>query len=159
MNSENKTLQVLLLEDDDVDAGRIHALVSKKALNYEITVARTCSNALELLRLKDFDVALLDFHVPDGSGLDLLTELKSIPAIIITGKGDVESAVRALKLGASDFLIKDISGMYLHLLPQVVEESLARKKMYQEKVEIEQERDQLLMELKQIKSQIPSERA
>jgi DNA-binding NtrC family response regulator len=156
MNCENETIKVLLLEDDGVDADSIKRLVHNEGLNYEVTVVETCAETLAILKVKDFDIALLDSCVPDGSGLDLLAEMKNIPAIIITGKGDVESAVRALKLGASDFLIKDIAGMYLHLLPHVVKESLEQKKLFLDKVEIEKERDRLRVELKKIKTQLLS---
>ncbi len=153
MSFKSGTLKVLLLEDDAVDAERIKMLVSKNSLDYEITVVETCTEALEAIRAKDFDIALLDSRVPDGSGLDILTEMKNIPAIIITGNGDVESAVRAMKSGASDYLVKDVAGMYLHLLPHVVEESMGKQKLFLEKNEIEKERDRLLMELKKVKSQ------
>ena len=56
------------------------------------------------------DVALIDLYLPDGSGIDLLKELSTTPTevVFMTGHADVESAVQALRLGASDYLTKPL---------------------------------------------------
>src|ERR1700687_5486976 len=57
------------------------------------------------------DVALVDLYLPDGSGIDLLKDLESGAAtevVLMTGHADVESAVQALRLGASDYLTKPL---------------------------------------------------
>jgi DNA-binding NtrC family response regulator len=56
------------------------------------------------------DILLLDYKLPDGSGLQVLEELQKrdlkIPAIMITGQGDKRLAVQAMQLGAADYLVK-----------------------------------------------------
>ena len=81
---------------------------------------------MQCLSEANYDVALLDSHVPDASGLSILSDFGGVPAIIIKGQGDEGTAVRALKDGASDYLVKDLSGMYLHLLPTVVKEIILK---------------------------------
>src|SRR5260370_22591317 len=57
------------------------------------------------------DVALVDLYLPDGSGMDLLKDLESGAAtevVLMTGHADIESAVQALRLGASDYLTKPL---------------------------------------------------
>jgi diguanylate cyclase (GGDEF)-like protein len=92
-------------------------------------------------------VALLDSHVPYASGLSVLSDLGNVPAIIITGQGDEDTAVSALKDGASDYLVKDHSGMYLHLLPTVVKETILKQRLRQEKDRVEKEREELFRDL------------
>src|SRR5436309_911765 len=57
------------------------------------------------------DVALIDLYLPDGSGIDLIKDLEpgaSTEVVLMTGHADVESAVQALRLGASDYLTKPL---------------------------------------------------
>src|ERR1700730_2750449 len=54
------------------------------------------------------DVALVDLYLPDGSGIDLLKDLELGNFVLMTGHADVESAVQALRLGASDYLTKPL---------------------------------------------------
>ncbi|MBF0550006.1 MAG: PAS domain S-box protein, partial [Deltaproteobacteria bacterium] len=75
-------------------------------------------------RLLDYDVILMDYRLPGLSALEVLKELRQIrrsdvPVVLITGQGNEEPAVEALKLGATDYVIKH-SG-YLHKLPFVLE--------------------------------------
>ncbi|MEK9628677.1 MAG: diguanylate cyclase [Nitrospinota bacterium] len=140
-------IKVLLLEDNEVDVEAIQRLIRTQNLPYVLKVAYTCNETKGFLDQEEFDVILLDSHVPDGSGLSLLSDLKNTPAIIITGQGDEDTAVRALKEGASDYLVKDPSGMYLHLLPTVVKETLNKQRLHEDKIKAENEREKLFKEL------------
>jgi diguanylate cyclase (GGDEF)-like protein len=140
-------IKVLLLEDNELDVEAIVRLIKAQDLDYDLKTVSTCSEARQCLSEASFDVALLDSHVPDASGLSLLSELRGVPAIIITGQGDEETAVCALKDGASDYLVKDHSGMYLHLLPTVVKETIIKQRLRQEKDSAEKEREKLFRDL------------
>jgi DNA-binding NtrC family response regulator len=79
-------------------------------IGYSLDTCRTLAEARGLLAGKTFDVVLLDLRLPDGNGLDLLAELHtSRPAsqvVVLTAFGTVEDAIRAMKQGALDFLLK-----------------------------------------------------
>ena len=70
------------------------------------------AGAKKLLKSQHFDLCLTDMRLPDGDGLDLLewmsAQLPGVPCAVITAHGNVESAVRALKLGAFDFVSKPL---------------------------------------------------
>ena len=99
----------LLLVDDEESLIRAFEKLARLQ-RYRFSVARSGVEALERLGAHDVDVALLDLNVSGHSGLDLLDYIKenrlSTEAIMITGKGTVETAVSSLKRGAYDYLLK-----------------------------------------------------
>src|SRR2546421_4531296 len=76
----------------------------------DATLAHTIGEAREKLNGRGFDVVLLDLHLPDGKGTDLLAEISqrgdATDVIILTGNADLDSAIAALRLGAYDYLLK-----------------------------------------------------
>jgi diguanylate cyclase (GGDEF)-like protein len=140
-------IKVLLLEDNELDVEAIERLIESQNLSYDLKAVSTCSEARQCLSETNYDVALLDSDVPDGLGLSILSDLGGVPAIIVTGQGDEDIAVQALKDGASDYLVKDSSGMYLHLLPTVVKETIIKQRLRQEKESAEKEREKLFRDL------------
>ena len=80
---------------------------------YVIKEAHCGAKALDELAAGGFDLAILDMRMPEMDGLDLLAEMRNrgftTPSVIITAYGDVPHAVRAMKLGAIDFLKKPIT--------------------------------------------------
>ncbi len=79
-------------------------------IGYSLETCRTLAEARDLLTRKSFDVVLLDLRLPDGNGLDLLAEVHtshpSVQVVMLTAFGTVEDAIRAMKQGAFDFLLK-----------------------------------------------------
>jgi DNA-binding NtrC family response regulator len=77
---------------------------------YEVTTAKSGEEGLALIEQKQFDVVLLDIKLPKLNGLDVLRKIKEISntteVIMITGYGDIQSAVSSLKLGAMDYVTK-----------------------------------------------------
>ena len=82
---------------------------------YAVAATGTAAEALLLLRDAHYDVLLLDIWLPDRDGLEALGEISTLPSegkpevIMISGHGTIETAVRATKLGAFDFLEKPLS--------------------------------------------------
>jgi two-component system, NtrC family, nitrogen regulation response regulator NtrX len=82
---------------------------------YSVTGTATAAEAMVLLRDAAYDVMLLDIWLPDRDGMDVLSEIRSLESeskpevIIISGHGTIETAVKATKLGAFDFLEKPLS--------------------------------------------------
>ncbi|RKX77150.1 MAG: hypothetical protein DRP87_09950 [Spirochaetes bacterium] len=89
-----------------------------------------------------FDILILDQVMPVYTGLDIIKILKSRgelpPIIMVTGTGSEQIAVEALKLGASDYIVKDVNGVYLKLLPSVIDQTLIKYHLEQEKLRVEE---------------------
>jgi len=87
-----------------------HQLLGK--LGYPVTGVSTLSDARRVLNQCVFNVILLDINLPDGNSLDWLDELSKmdepVSVIVVTGEGDIRKAVRALKAGADNYLLKPV---------------------------------------------------
>ncbi len=126
---ESDKIRVLLVEDDTVDWKTFERFVKRRNLPYEHARAHSVSEAKEVLGTTDFEVVLLDYFLGDGTAFDLFEYVpKHIPFIIVTGSGDEEIAVQAMKAGASDYLIKDPSGGWVKTLPITVGNALRAKR-------------------------------
>lgn len=117
----------VLIVDDEASVG----VLLKKVLtnnSFEATIAESGRDALELLGVQDFEVALLDIGLPDMSGIELLQrvsrEYPDTSFLMATGLADVHAAVESMKLGASDYLTKPFD---LEDMLSRVEKALERK--------------------------------
>jgi DNA-binding NtrC family response regulator len=99
--------RILIVEDEqEIREGLLEVFQSE---GYETTGAETLANARRELSQAFFDLVLLDLRLPDGSGLDLLADLRgpdAPPVIVVTAFPEVQTAIRALKLGAYDYVNK-----------------------------------------------------
>jgi two-component system nitrogen regulation response regulator NtrX len=102
----------LLLIDDDPNTLASLSRAFRLA-GYEATVCDSAARALELIRAERFDVIFSDVVMPGKDGISLLEDLKAAgvmaPVVMISGQASVETAVRATRLGAVDFLEKPLS--------------------------------------------------
>lgn len=126
-------MKVLYIEDNPFDADLTQIELKKHGRGIELVHVSTIRDALELVRqspVTGFDIILTDMNLTDGSGLTLLAEVRNmgLPAsvVVVTGQGDEETAVAALKAGADDYIIKQKD--YIKLLPQTLESAIARFK-------------------------------
>jgi two-component system cell cycle sensor histidine kinase/response regulator CckA len=104
-------IRVLLVEDNPGDARLFTELVRDTgAGQWNLVQVDRLSAALERLRHENFDVMLLDLSLPDADGLDTLirahTEAPKVPIVVLTGHDDEALAVRAVRAGAQDYLVK-----------------------------------------------------
>jgi DNA-binding NtrC family response regulator len=112
---------VILIVEDDV---RQRALLGEflSANSLKALTAGNCLEAEHICRTHRPDAAILDYELPDGNALDLMTRLKtidpSLPIIILTGQGSIQRAVEAVKLGADQFLTKPVDLATLNVLLQ-----------------------------------------
>ncbi len=101
-------ISVLMLEDDPSFGGVVGEEL--RARGHTVDVTGTVAEARELVRKGSYDVALLDLHLPDGSGLEVLREISAedlpIEALVLTGHAEVPTALEAMRLGAYDYLSK-----------------------------------------------------
>ncbi|MBV6415788.1 MAG: Regulatory protein AtoC [Steroidobacteraceae bacterium] len=102
---------VVLVVDDEPDLVELVGLTLSR-MNLDTAAAGDLAGARELLQARHFDLCLTDMRLPDGDGLDLVAWIGEnkplVPVAVISAHGNVESAVRALKLGAFDFVSKPI---------------------------------------------------
>jgi signal transduction histidine kinase len=107
-------LRTLLIVDDCAEDRKIYRryLAKDPHHTYEIIEANSAENGLALYQKVRSDVVLLDFCLPDMTGLEFLEQLQqqvaeaSLPVIMLTGQGDEAIAVQAMKRGAQDYLVK-----------------------------------------------------
>ncbi len=102
---------VVLIVDDEPDLLELVSLTLSR-MNLETRTAPDAGTARRLLKTEQFDLCLTDMRLPDGDGLELVAWIQenraTLPVAVITAHGNVESAVRALKLGAFDFVSKPL---------------------------------------------------
>jgi two-component system, NtrC family, response regulator AtoC len=104
---------VLIIDDDQKARKNVSEYL--KLCNYEVFEAGSIKEGKDYISKGDGDIIILDVQLPDGNGLELMSELSKqpskIPVILITGYGNIEMAVDAMKNGAHDFLTKPIKDM------------------------------------------------
>jgi two-component system response regulator PilR (NtrC family) len=102
---------VVLVVDDEPDLLELVSLTLSR-MSMKTRTAPDLVSARRLLKTERFDLCLTDMRLPDGDGLDLVAWIQenraTVPVAVITAHGNVESAVRALKLGAFDFVSKPL---------------------------------------------------
>jgi len=125
-NKTNKDIRILNVEDEDVDHMAFLRMVKAKELPYHVERASSLAEAEKMLNDNVYDVVLLDYMMPNGTGLAVLEKIKGTPSIFVTGSGDEMVAVKAMKGGAYDYIIKDPQGGHLELLPLVIEKAIKR---------------------------------
>ena len=121
-------IKVLLIDDDRVDQMAFKRLVRDENLSYDYAIAGSVSEATTVLNSRQFDVVIADYFLGDGTAFDLFDLIIDTPIIFVTGGGDEETAVRAMKAGAYDYIIKDQERNYLKMLQITVENAIRHKK-------------------------------
>ncbi|UJP01483.1 MAG: EAL domain-containing protein [Nitrosomonas sp.] len=116
-------MRVLYIEDSASDADLALRTLRRTAPDIELNVVNTLAEGFKRLAGPDcYDLLLVDLSLPDGSGLDALAHVREqrlpIAVVILTGSGDQDSAVAALKASADDYLIKQDD--YLERLPRIL---------------------------------------
>jgi DNA-binding NtrC family response regulator len=103
-------IQVLLIEDEESIRRVMSRILKEENHQYEITEAVDGKQGLDLLFKRQFDLVLCDIKMPKMDGIEVLKkandEMLNIPFIMLTGHGNIETAVEAMKLGAYDFISK-----------------------------------------------------
>jgi len=122
---ENKRYKILLIEDDQLDQMAFTRFMESNDIPYDCTVSGSVSDAKQVLNsAEQFDIIITDHSLGDGTALDILESAKTTPVIVVTGAGDEETAIKAWKAGAYDYLVKDINQNYLKAIPITVENAV-----------------------------------
>lgn len=103
--------KILIVEDDVVFCKLLTRFLSKNG--FEVMDAQNGKDAFELMELNDFELAVLDYRLPDITGIEILSKLKekntNSRVILITRFGDQEVASKAIAAGADAFISKPIN--------------------------------------------------
>ncbi|MDA3905123.1 MAG: response regulator, partial [Bacteroidales bacterium] len=119
--------KILLLEDNQSDANLVGAEIKNRWPKVKLITVSRLAEARKLMQdAESFDVALFDLKLPDGNGMDLLSELREqnceTPIIIFTSEGSEEIATTALKTGANDYIPKKTG--FQKKIPNLIEYTL-----------------------------------
>ncbi|MCH9663658.1 MAG: response regulator [Gammaproteobacteria bacterium] len=120
-----ETTRQCLLVEDDVD---MRAMIAEllRGKHFEVTAVGGLVLAVKALAQQTFDLCLLDMHLPDGHGLQLIEHLRQrktrVPVIVVTAYGDTPTAVQALKQGADNFIDKPVNTTLLY---RAIDDALA----------------------------------
>src|SRR2546423_5581235 len=126
----NSTANILIIDDQPSVRFGLRSLL--EAEGYRVMEAEDGAQALALLTEHAPQLILLDLRLPDTDGLELLPRIKAIdddvPVIILTAHGTIETAIRALKSGAENFLTKPPDAdSFLILIARTLEQSRVRR--------------------------------
>lgn len=136
--SDSKEVRILYMEDDLGNARLLQKNLQQKG--YFVDIVSNGEEGLEMLKAGSYDILLVDYNMPGYGGLEVINILTSkgtlLPTIMVTGSGNEKVAVEAMKLGAADYIVKDIEMRYIELLPVVIEKVLYKQKLITERQEM-----------------------
>ncbi len=124
--------KILIVEDDSVDRLIFEKFTKRSEFKYPYKIASGTKEAFTYLSEEKFIAIVSDYNLGDGTAFDILAKIKHIPLIIVTGIGDEKIAVKAMKNGAADYLIKEPTGGYLETIPIAIDKALAHKEQQNE---------------------------
>ena len=133
--SEAKPTRILYMEDE---AGLARLFQRRMELaGYEVDIARDGQEGLDMFDPALHDVVVVDYKMPFYNGLEVLGILAKQgalpPTVMLTGSGDEQTAVMAMRLGVGDYIVKDVRRGYLQLLPVVINQVIHRQQMAEDK--------------------------
>jgi len=139
--SEHAPVHILYMEDDPGLARLVQKRLRREG--YVIDLAGNGEEGLVMYAEGVYDVIIVDQEMPVCNGLKVLETMAAEaqrlpPTIMLTGTGNEETAVEAMKLGAGDYLVKDAGGGYLELLSSVIERLLTQYRLVEERKRAEQ---------------------
>ncbi len=130
-----KPIKILYMEDDLGLARLMQRNLTKNG--YSVDIAPDGEAGLAMAETGSYGVILVDHKMPKLTGLQVISALASrgtLPAtVMITGTGSESIAVEALKLGADDYVVKDVDGHYLNLISSVIEKARERQRLKKDK--------------------------
>jgi len=133
-------VRILYMEDDT----GLARLFQKRLRNagYTVDIAHDGGEGLTKFAEGSYDLLALDQNMPVHDGLEVIRILASQgslpPTIMVTGAGNEQTAIQAMKLGARDYIVKDVDLGYLDLLPTVIEQVLQQQHTIEEKQQAQQ---------------------
>jgi PAS domain S-box-containing protein len=126
----NDKFRILIVDDDNSHAEMVMEFLRITGFS-QMDWAENTRDFWKHIDQNDYDIVLLDYMLPDGTGLDMLEQMRSqgdhTPVVMVTGQGDERVAVKAIQYGAADYLLK--SGDYLITLPSLIHKTINAHKL------------------------------
>ncbi len=130
MSYSNQPLHILLVEDNPGDVLLLRQMLAGASPRVDVSNAERLASALQLLDQQNYDLVLLDLSLPDSQGYQTFEQLRAVaahlPVILLTGLEDEELALRTVRSGAQDYLVK--GEMDSHLLLRSIRYAIERKR-------------------------------
>lgn len=146
----------ILIIDDEAPLRQTLARILQRA-GHEVTTAESGEMGLSILSNASFDLVYMDIRMPGMAGLEALKAVHAcqpnLPVILFTAQPDMQSAVEALRLGATDYLLKPLQPEVLIERTRVV---LAQREKDRRRLEIQSQIESLQAELKNLETEEPS---
>ena len=143
-------ITILLVEDDDADAGLVIRALRPYTRRFTLTRATSHQEARAFLMRNACDVVLLDLSLPDSFGFDTVRRMRgdvpSLPLVVLTGLDDEDFALQALAAGTQDYLVKGQADGAL--VWRAIQHAIARKRL-EEQLRLSEERLAGIIELAQ----------
>lgn len=132
---------ILYMEDDNGLARLMQRRMQREG--FEVDLAADGQQGLAKLEERAYDLLLVDYKMPILNGLEVIRRLSlagKLPlTVMVTGAGDEATAVEAMRLGAADYIVKDLDGGYLELMPVVAEKLLRHRQLVHAKEKAERD--------------------
>ena len=152
----SSSISLLLVEDSLEHQKLIKNILLDGPLDISITAVTTAEKALEFVEKYHFDIILLNYSLPKMNGLEFLTSIKKIgynvPTIMITGHGNEQIAVQAMKMGIYDYVNK--CGEYLAKLNLVIQRALEQHELSIQQQELQERTSYINKRLQQEKQKL-----
>ncbi len=147
----------ILIVEDEPPLAELERIALESG-DYQVDEVGRGDSGLEILENEPISLVLLDYKLPDMTGLDFIAaigdRIRSLPVIVVTGYTDAKVAVKLLKAGAADYVIKDTELLFLQQLPKTVQSTLERFELRAEneaaKARIEKQTQDLLAQAKDL---------
>lgn len=135
------TSRRILFMEDDIGVARLFQKKLTK-LGYIVDLVVDGHQGLARVAETHYDLVAVDHRMPGISGLDVIAEMNKLeyspPVIMVTGAGCERTAAQALKMGAHDYIVKDIDGVFFDLLPSVITRIFHKLQIQEEQRETEE---------------------
>ncbi|MEM6524139.1 MAG: PAS domain S-box protein [Bacteroidota bacterium] len=116
--------KILVVEDDEITVMAYKRMFSSWDEKVDSIWCKSIRQAKEAIENNDFEAAVLDYLLPDGDAFDLMPLIKGTPIIFVSGMEDISIAVKAMKQGAFDYLVKDFSNDFVEALPLIINKAV-----------------------------------
>lgn len=133
-------IQTILAVDDEPNMRRLLEISLRQA-GYKPLLASDGKAALEIIKVHHVDLVVSDFHMPSMNGLELLQAIRqqsdTLPLIMVTAQGEIKTAVEAMKLGASDYILRPFD---LETLEIAIKKVLSHRRLQLENTYLREEK-------------------